>query len=142
MIVLTRVFLQRQEPHLRSGAAKLLLLTRPSWRGLSSSSAVTPRMVPPRTNQHSPPPSPVDTWSLRDPNPELVDTSQAPANFVRSLAVVYRDFCTQEEADCLMRDVEGCLKRYVGTSSACCRCLFSSKGKGLQDMKGLVRFTD
>ncbi|CAB9511392.1 AlkB, alkylation repair homolog [Seminavis robusta] len=51
------------------------------------------------------------TFELCDPNPELVDARLAPSNFVPSLAVVYRDFCTEEEAQSLVSDVQVCLKR-------------------------------
>ena len=48
---------------------------------------------------------------LRDPNPELVDSSRAPSDYVSTSASVYRDFVTEEEANFLVEDIKTCMKR-------------------------------
>lgn len=51
--------------------------------------------------------------ALLDPDPEMVDTRNAPSDFDLSSAVVYKDFATEEEAASLAKDLKACLRRCV-----------------------------
>ena len=53
----------------------------------------------------------LSTATLLDPNPELVDARQAPSDYVKSSASVYRDFATEEEAKVLVEDIQSIMKR-------------------------------